>query len=180
MGLFKRRYFEEKYPILTGWLRNHQFLLTCFKLLYYGLPIIMIVIYVGFVIHTFRTKGKRTLKKTVFIPAAAFVLVSLFRRAYNKKRPYENYDYEPLIDKSKAGRSMPSRHTFSAGIIAVTVGHFYPLLAPFMWTLTGLIAITRLVAGVHYIRDVAVALGLAALLGLALKIPVFNRGGEDG
>ena len=176
MGFLRKRYFEEQYPILTGWLKDHPFLLTCFKILYYGLPIIMIIIYVGFVVHTFRSKGKKTLKRTVLVPAVAFVLVSLFRKLYNKKRPYEKYDYDPLINKGKAGRSMPSRHTFSAGLITVTVGYYYPLLAPFLWMITGLIALTRLVAGVHYVRDVAVSVGLAALMGLALKIPVFNRG----
>ncbi len=176
MSLLRKRYFEEKYPILTGWLRGHPFLLTCFKILYYGLPVLMMVLYVTFVIHTARSKGIKTLKKTLLVPAAAFILVSLFRKIYNKKRPYERYDFEPLIDKSKKGRSMPSRHTFSAGIITVTIGHFYPLLAPFLWMITGMIALTRLIAGVHYVRDVAVAAGLAMLVGVALKIPVFNKG----
>ncbi len=173
--MFKKYYFEERYPVLTGVLRKQPFLLTCFKILYYGLPIIMMFIYVAFVIHTARTKGKKTLKKTLIFPAVAFLLVSIFRKVFNKKRPYETYNYEPIINKEKKGRSMPSRHTFSAGIITVTVGRYYPILVPFLWIFTGLIGLTRIVAGVHYLRDVLAAIGLAIAAGLTLKLPFLNK-----
>ena len=70
---------------------------------------------------------------------------------------------------------MPSRHTFSAGIITVTVGRYYPILVPFLWVLTGLIGLTRIVAGVHYLRDVLAAIGLAIAAGLTLKLPFLNK-----
>ncbi len=175
MSFKEKFFFEEKYPILAEWLKKHKGLYVGFKLLYYGLPVLMVLIYVLYVIHRFRAYGKRTLLRTVAVPGAAFAFVSVFRRFYNKERPYERFDYEPLIDRKKAGKSMPSRHAFSAGIISATIAADYPILAPFLWILTGLIALTRLVAGVHHIKDLIAGLILAVATHIALKLPIGRR-----
>ena len=47
------------------------------------------------------------------IPGISFVAVSIFRKCYNAKRPYEIYDFKPLIPKDTIGKSFPSRHVFS-------------------------------------------------------------------
>ena len=56
----------------------------------------------------------------VMVPAVSFVIVTLFRKMYNAKRPYEVYDFEPVIQKNTLGKSFPSRHVFSIFIIAMT------------------------------------------------------------
>ncbi len=175
MSLKEKFFFEEKYPILAGWLKKHKGLYVGFKLLYYGLPILMVLIYVVYVIHRFRAYGKRTLLRTVAVPGAAFAFVSVFRKYYNKERPYERFEYEPLIDRKKGGKSMPSRHAFSAGIISATIAADYPIVAPFLWILTGLIALTRLLAGVHHFKDVIAGIVLAVVTHLALMLPVSKK-----
>ena len=51
------------------------------------------------------------------IPGISFVAVSIFRKCYNAKRPYEIYDFKPLIPKDTIGKSFPSRHVFSIFVI---------------------------------------------------------------
>lgn len=172
MENFEKLFFEKRYPFLTKLLKKNKALLTCFKLLYYGLPIITAAGYIVYVIHRYRAYGKRTLLKTVGVPAAAFFGLSVFRRVFNFKRPYEKYDYTPILGASKKGKSMPSRHTFSAGVISAVISSDYPILAPFLWILTAMVAFTRLLAGVHHLRDLAVSAGLAIAVRLFLMIPV--------
>ena len=172
MDKFEKYFFEKRYPILTRLLKDHKFLLTLFKLLYYGLPVITAAAYIVYVVHRYRAYGKRTLLKTIGVPAAAYIGLSVFRRLVNFKRPYEKFDYDPILGVYKKGKSMPSRHTFSAGVIAAVIASDYPMLAPFAWLIMLLVAFTRLFAGVHHIRDLAVSVGLSLAVRLLLKIPV--------
>ena len=64
---------------------------------------------------TLRSAGSRRLGAGV-----AFAAVTLFRKAVNAPRPYETLGIDPLIEKDTAGRSFPSRHTFSLFMIAAT------------------------------------------------------------
>ena len=170
MERFEKIFFEKRYPILTRLLRNNKFLLTCFKIIYYGLPVLMAVTYIAYVIHRFRAYGKQTLIKTVGVPAAAFISLSVFRRVFSSRRPYEKFDYEPVLGSTKKGRSMPSRHTFSAGVITAVISSDYPMLAPFLWVGTVVIALSRLFAGVHHIRDIAVSFLVSVFLSVMLKL----------
>ena len=172
MEKIEKLFFEKRYPLLTELLRKHKFLLTIFKILYYSLPIIMAVGYFVYVIHRYRAYGKRTLLKTVGVPAAAYIGLSLFRRVFNFKRPYEKFDYEPALGDHKKGKSMPSRHTFSAGVISAVIASDYPILAPFLWIMTVLVSLSRLLAGVHHIRDIGVSFLLSIIVSIMLKIPV--------
>ena len=171
MERFEKYFFEKRYPLITKLLKRHKFILVCFKLLYYGLPIITALGYIAYVIHRYRAYGKRTLLKTVGVPAAAFVGLSVFRKIFNFKRPYEKYDFLPVMGRLKKGKSMPSRHTFSAGVISAVISSDYPILAPFLWILTGLVGLTRLLAGVHHMRDLLVSVGLAIAVRIMIRIP---------
>ena len=171
MEKFEKFFFEKRYPLITKLLQRNKFLLVCFKMLYYGLPIITAVGYIVYVIHRYRAYGRRTLLKTVGVPAAAFVGLSVFRKVFNFKRPYEKFNYLPVMGALKKGKSMPSRHTFSAGVISAVISSDYPILAPFLWMLTGLVALTRLLAGVHHIRDLLVSAALAIVVRIMIRIP---------
>ncbi len=54
------------------------------------------------------------------IPAVSFTLLSVFRKAYSAPRPYEVFSIQPLLKKETVGKSFPSRHVFSAFVIAMT------------------------------------------------------------
>ena len=167
--MFQKGFYEKKYPIFANFIRRHKTLNIAFKMIYYGMPVIMIIIYIMFLIKVYKDHGSKALKKALIIPGIAFVGVSLFRKFYNRKRPYEKYDYRPLIVRKKKGSSLPSRHTFSAGVIAAAVSVYYPILAPFMWLMTGVIAFSRFLAGVHYAWDILLALIMAAGVRISMS-----------
>ena len=58
-----------------------------------------------------------------------FILVSVFRRVLNAPRPYELLPfYNNEAPKKKKGRSMPSRHVFSAFVIGTTLAFVNPFM----------------------------------------------------
>lgn len=96
------------------------------------------------------------LLRAVLVPAIHFVILTVFRKFINRPRPYENFDMPSVIKKDTKGKSFPSRHVFSAMVIAMT----YLCVSP--WTAIGvvfvvlavLLGIVRVVSGVHYPSDV--------------------------
>ena len=114
--------------------------------------------------HGFITGGWARLLRLVLIPGVGFVLLSLARRQLNAPRPYEQWSIDPLIAREKTGDSFPSRHVFSATVIAMAA-----LWLDWRWglpllVLAALLAVLRVVGGVHYPRDVVVG----ALCGLVV------------
>lgn len=100
------------------------------------------------------------------IPALCFVLLTVIRRKLDTKRPYELLDIEPLIAKEKKGNSFPSRHVFSMFLIA---GCWCGVSVPIGMTafLCGiLLAVIRVIGGVHFPKDVAAGAVIGTLCGL--------------
>ncbi len=106
--------------------------------------------------------------KSATVCGLGFIAVSLIRRRLNLPRPYEVYDTEPLLKKDKKGCSFPSRHAFSATIIAVNVAAFCLPWGIVLFTVALAIAALRVVLGVHFIKDIAAGLALGAVLGLVV------------
>lgn len=100
--------------------------------------------------------GSPLLLKSIAVPAAAFALVSIFRKVVNAPRPYEQLDIEPLIVKDTRGKSFPSRHVFSVYMIAMTWLQFN-VVAGVVLLLLGIdMMAIRVLGGVHYPKDVVV------------------------
>lgn len=100
------------------------------------------------------------LPRTVLTCGSSFLAVSLFRRLYNAPRPYEKEGITALTSKKTKGRSFPSRHVFSAFIIAVAVFFFRPFWGIVLLLLGVVLAYLRTALKVHFIKDVvAGALG---------------------
>lgn len=104
--------------------------------------------------------------RAFLVPAISFVLVTLVRSAINAPRPYEKLDIEPLIKKNTKGKSMPSRHTFSVFVIAMTFLWLLPPAGVVLLVLGVLLAAVRVVGGVHYPRDVIVGALAGIVSGL--------------
>lgn len=109
--------------------------------------------------------------RTLLTAGVSFSLVSLFRKLYNKKRPYEALDIKPLIQKKKAGQSFPSRHVFSVFVIAMCWFYYVPAVGVALFLIGGVMAWIRVIGGVHYPIDVlsGTAIGIiSGMIGLFL------------
>ncbi len=100
------------------------------------------------------------------IPWIDFYLVTKLRNKLNRKRPFENIGFEPIIMHSK-GKSCPSRHASSSVIITFAV-YF---ISPFLGIITGIISVfvcfSRILTGVHYISDVIAGISISIFIGTA-------------
>ena len=102
----------------------------------------------------------------VAVTAISFILVSIVRRFINSERPYTMYDFKPIIEKNKKGESMPSRHVFSAFIIGMAFLYIGEIPLGIIVFVCGLIiAIVRVISGVHFPKDVIVGALVGILCG---------------
>jgi len=128
---------------------------------------IMYILYPILLVYMFWQKDDALLK-AFLVPAISFVVLSVGRALINRKRPYEKFEVLPVIPKDTKGKSFPSRHVFSACVIAMT----FLLVSPWMWIGVALLfiavieAVVRVVSGVHYITDVVVGMLVGILASL--------------
>lgn len=105
----------------------------------------------------------KDITRFVLVTAISFVLVSVVRRIINSERPYTMYDFKPIIEKDKKGESMPSRHVFSAFIIGMAFLYIGEIsLSIIIFACGVIIAVVRVLSGVHFPKDVIVG----ALIGI--------------
>lgn len=107
-------------------------------------------------------KKSRKLKAYLMVPALVFGLVSVFRKRWNRPRPYENPEIHTLTRRDKKGQSFPSRHLFSYFLISVLLWSLCPPAGILMMVSGLILAVIRVILGVHYPADVIAG----ALLGL--------------
>ena len=107
------------------------------------------------------------LLRAILVPALVFVGGTMLRAKLNFPRPYEQPGFVPLVEKETTGHSFPSRHALSAAVLAAVWLYFYPAAGVCMTVIALLICVLRVVAGVHFPRDVAVGFALGFGLGLA-------------
>jgi membrane-associated phospholipid phosphatase len=108
-------------------------------------------------------QGKRMgAPKNACIFGVAVLLVSLARRLINAKRPYEIYGFYIEKPKDKSGRSFPSRHVFSSFLIATLAYAFSPIFALILCGVSIILAVCRVLLGIHFISDVV----FGALIGI--------------
>ena len=111
-------------------------------------------------------KGDIRFWKVLLIPGISFVLLSVVRKYINASRPYEVFDIVPIINKDTKGSSFPSRHVFSAFVIAMTLHYISMEIGVFLMFLGTILAIVRVLAGVHFPRDVIVGAIIGILCGI--------------
>ena len=116
--------------------------------------------------------------RVVLVPAVTFFLVTVFRRAFNFPRPYEKLEISPLIPRNKKGQSFPSRHVASVFIIAMALLFCCPPAGIAMLVIGCFIAVTRVLAGIHFPRDVvagavfSIAAGAVGFFAVPMPIPL--------
>ncbi len=111
--------------------------------------------------------GRQAFWPALVTMGVSFVLVSVFRRIVNAPRPYEVFDVSPLMHKETHGQSFPSRHVFSIFIIATVTFCLYPLPGMVLFAAGVVLAVVRVITGVHFLHDVLAGAACGVVMGLA-------------
>lgn len=146
-------------PVLYGYVIWSNRMLT--KISYIIYPLLLLFL---------ATDKKPELWKAILVPAISFILLSVFRYFYNAPRPYEVFGIPSLIRKDTKGKSFPSRHVFSAFVISVTVFYFYHPLGIFLGICSLLLAVSRVLGGVHFTKDVLAGAVIGILCGMCMYL----------
>ena len=159
--------YQEWYSNLSSKLTSHPTLL--FLLLNFNrlMTVAMPLVYLTLLVTTYLQLGLgKQVVVYLLVPATGFVILSLFRKKINHPRPYEIWDIRPLLEKDSSGQSMPSRHVFSATIISMACFHAWTLIGIILLICSGLLALVRVLGGVHYPKDVLVGYACGLMWGL--------------
>ncbi len=149
---------EQVYQTILSFIKGKPILKNIIVLACEWLPKVTMIIY-GYVLVNVFIYTQHSILKVICIPAIAFLITTVFRKLYNRRRPYEKYAIEPLF-MHKSGESFPSRHTTSAVVIALvsfTVSFPVGIITSIVAFLIGVL---RVCSGVHYISDVLAGAGV--------------------
>ncbi|MCD8366026.1 MAG: phosphatase PAP2 family protein [Clostridiales bacterium] len=105
------------------------------------------------------------LLRVILVPLLSFLAVTIFRKIVNAPRPYETWDNPPLISKDTRGNSFPSRHVFCIFIIAMATAYVCMPVAIVMIAAGVFLAAVRVVARVHFVKDVVAGAAIGVILG---------------
>ena len=108
--------YKRFYDRISGPLRSYAKVLEGLNKL---ITRIFYLLFPIFLIWVWLRNGWFVLSTTVLIMGGGFFLLSLGRSLYNRPRPYQTWAIQPLIKKDSLGKSFPSRHVFSATVIAM-------------------------------------------------------------
>lgn len=153
------------YKKMTDYFKSNQSVNLVLKIIYKYLPYIVFASYPILLAYVWFCINDLFLK-ILLVPAGVLMLVSLLRIIINEKRPYEKFSIESVFAKSTSGKSMPSRHTASAFIIAMAFMRVSILLSSAFIIISIIIAASRVLAGVHYIKDVIVGALISIIAGV--------------
>lgn len=158
---------ENGYKRIGEFFGQHSFMLAVLKLVYKYLPYPVFVAYPSLLVYLFFQYGilSEEFLRVLIIPAAVFLSVTLFRKIFDRQRPYEKYDFKPIVNKDKNGQSFPSRHAASEFIIAMAFLYVSPVLGIVLLFVGAVMCISRVLCGVHFIKDVFVGAALSILVG---------------
>lgn len=165
----------DRYRAVIGWFNARPAAKKLLRAVSLGSVAAVYLLYAGLAV-LMMLRGNSLLWPLLAVPAVVFVLGTALRRAINRPRPYETLGFAPLFPKDTKGQSLPSRHCFSAACIAVATIPVSPAAAAVLAGLAVVIALTRVLCGVHYISDVLVGLvfgAAASRLGLILYFTLF-------
>lgn len=99
------------------------------------------------------------------------LLYKWLKGATERPRPYQACPSICCLTAPLDRFSFPSGHTLHAVVFSIVATAYYPALGWLVWPFTALVALSRLVLGLHYVSDVlvgAVLGGSIAALTLAL------------
>ena len=169
----KRDYFEV-YTALSNWLTRYPRLITLLRLFNRFVVVVMYVAYLATllgIIWLHRSSVVDAVKAVypfILVPGVGFVLLTWGRNYLSAPRPSEEWEIAPLIPREKQGDSLPSRHVFSATVISLVVWRVAWPAGIALLVLTVLLALARVIGGVHYPRDVVAGILCGLICGACL------------
>ena len=156
------QHYEQRYEQWAAPLRGRPGVVRALNIVNRGIVIVFYVVY-ALLLGWACVSDPWRLVPLVGVTAVGFVAVSFFRRRFNAPRPYECCSIAPLIARDGAGKSFPSRHAFSAFAIAASWFAGSAPVAVVLLVAAVVLAVCRVLGGVHFPRDVVVG----ALIGSA-------------
>ncbi len=160
------QHYEQRYEAMTRVFRDNPDAVLWLVLANKVLTVIGYIAYPLLLIVTLLNGAWHELVRFVVVPAFGFVALSVFRSLYNAPRPYELFAIDPLIKKDTIGRSFPSRHAFSMMMIACSWTVWSLPVGIVLVVFACAMALIRVLAGVHFLRDVVVGVLFAILCAI--------------
>lgn len=113
--------------------------------------------------------GSDALEPVLTMALTGLVCTGLFKalkKSTARLRPCQRHKAIHLTTQPLDLYSFPSGHTLHAACFSLVALAYYPALLPLLLAFTILIALSRLILGLHYLSDVVVAAAIGAALGL--------------
>ncbi len=103
-------------------------------------------------------------------------LYKYLKRKTTRPRPYQVHQVIILGERPLDHFSFPSGHTLHAVMVSILLGYIQPLLIILMMPFTILVALSRMILGLHYPSDVIVGalIGAVVASGVIFTAPLFN------
>lgn len=124
-------------------------------------------------------EGLRYGLQILYLLAGGAVGTSIYKYLKQKTtrpRPYQVHQVIILGERPLDHFSFPSGHTLHAVMVSVTLGYIQPLLIVLMLPFTILVALSRMILGLHYPSDVLVGAVIGATVASAIifTAPILN------
>lgn len=110
--------------------------------------------------------------RMVLLGGLNLFLYVILKRHFARPRPFVTCEGVRQVARSLDEYSFPSGHTLHAVSFAILLGAYYPALAWVAWPFAALVALSRVVLGLHYPSDVLVG-GLIGAATARLVLMLF-------
>ena len=155
---------KESYEKLLKPFKKNKAAATALNIVNKTLTAFVYVSYPSLLFYLFLFEREKLIK-SVLVPAIMLAVVSALRKIIDRPRPYSAFNTESVIKKEKQGESMPSRHTFSVFIIAMTFLYTIPMLSVPLFAAGIILGTVRILGGVHYPSDILAGAAIGLVFG---------------